>query len=84
MCGQAPSREVLVTRFYCWSEPEGEVQGSAPKTLGAPERRVITTRYMLVRSQTLRQQFIKCAVNLLLGKGWWMGVFGCSLSLQSP
>lgn len=36
-CGQASSREMLVTWFYCWSEPEGAGPGSPCQLSGVQE-----------------------------------------------
>lgn len=53
-----------------------------PLTLWGSRRVIVSTRCKLVRSQTLRQAFVKCVVNPLPRKDWEMGVFACSLCAE--
>ena len=79
MCRQAPSREVLATWVYCWSEQEGEGDGSAhwhPPGLQGGSQPAL--RCMLIRNRTLSQQHAKCAIKPLSGKNWEICAFACS------
>ena len=40
------------------------------------------SRYVLIRILTSRQQLLKCANRPVLGKGWELGVFACSVCAE--
>lgn len=68
MCGQASSRETLVTWFYCSCEPEREKAEEVPRSSLGLQGELQSA----CGSRTLRQQLIKHAVKPLPGKngGW--------------
>ena len=82
MCGQAPSREMLVSWFYCWGQSEGEVRGRVTGSFRICGILQSAPRFVLISTWILRQQLVKYVVKPLPGKDWEMGIFACSLCTE--